>query len=178
VVAAGLVISANECLGTAVEPPALIGIPIDFILFALTLAGIALFHRHALAIAVTGLAVISLFKIAVSPFAERPGLDGWLSHLGHEWVLLANLLGLLLGFALLSKHFEASNVPARLPQFLPRQLERRPRAAGDDLRAVELSRQHRRGAHRRHDRGRSIPEQGAHRLAGCDRRRVERRRLG
>ncbi len=29
------------------------------------------------------------------------------------------LLGLLLGFALLSKHFEASNVPARPPHFLP-----------------------------------------------------------
>jgi hypothetical protein len=34
-------------------------------------------------------------------------------------VLLTNLLGLLLGFALLSKHFETSNVPARLPHFLP-----------------------------------------------------------
>ena len=34
-------------------------------------------------------------------------------------VLLSNLLGLLLGFALLSKHFEASNVPAWLPTFLP-----------------------------------------------------------
>jgi Na+/H+ antiporter NhaD/arsenite permease-like protein len=105
--------------GAPVEPPAVIGIPIDFILFALTLAGVALFHRHTLAIAVTGLAVISLFKIALSPFAEGPGLDGWLSHFGNEWVLLTNLLGLLLGFALLSKHFEASNVPARLPQFLP-----------------------------------------------------------
>src|SRR4029079_10361029 len=36
-----------------------------------------------------------------------------------EWVLLANLLGLLLGFALLSKHFEASQVPAWLPKLLP-----------------------------------------------------------
>jgi Na+/H+ antiporter NhaD/arsenite permease-like protein len=34
-------------------------------------------------------------------------------------VILANLLGLLLGFALLSKHFEDSNVPAELPKFLP-----------------------------------------------------------
>jgi hypothetical protein len=58
--------------GAPVEPPAVIGIAIDFILFALTLAGIALFHRHTLTIAVTGLAVISLFKIAVSPFAEGP----------------------------------------------------------------------------------------------------------
>ena len=34
-------------------------------------------------------------------------------------MLLANLLGLLLGFALLSKHFEESRVPAWLPQLLP-----------------------------------------------------------
>ena len=70
------------------EPPALGGIPIDFILFALTLIGVALFHRHTLAIAVSGLVVISLFKIAASPFPEGPGVMGWISHLGHEWVLL------------------------------------------------------------------------------------------
>jgi Na+/H+ antiporter NhaD/arsenite permease-like protein len=101
------------------EPPALGGVPIDFILFALTLIGVALFHRHTLAIAVSGLVVISLFKIAASPFPEGPGVMGWISHLGHEWVLLTNLLGLLLGFALLSKHFEASNIPAKLPHLLP-----------------------------------------------------------
>ena len=39
--------------------------------------------------------------------------------MAHEWVILANLLGLLLGFALLSKHFEDSNVPDVLPRFLP-----------------------------------------------------------
>jgi hypothetical protein len=155
-------------LAAPVEPPAAFGISIDFVLFALSLAGVALFHRHTLAIAVTGLVVISLFKIAFSPFAEGAGVNGWLSHLGHEWVLLVNLLGLLLGFALLSKHFEASNIPARL----------RPRTAGDDLRAVELSRQHRRGAHRWHHRTHGIPQQGPHRLSRGNRRRFERRRLG
>jgi Na+/H+ antiporter NhaD/arsenite permease-like protein len=34
-------------------------------------------------------------------------------------VILANLLGLLLGFALLSNHFERSKVPEVLPHFLP-----------------------------------------------------------
>ena len=106
-------------LAAVVEPPALGPIPIDFILFALMLAGVALFHRHTLAIAVGGLLVISIFKIAVSPFPEGPGVSGWAAHLGHEWVLLANLLGLLLGFALLSKHFEASRVPEWLPKWLP-----------------------------------------------------------
>src|SRR6478736_2237824 len=102
-----------------VEPPAIAGVPIDFVLFALTLMGVALFHRHTLPIAVGGMIVISLFKIAFSPFAEGSGVAGWLDHLGHEWVLLTNLLGLLLGFALLSKHFEASRIPQWLPKLLP-----------------------------------------------------------
>jgi Na+/H+ antiporter NhaD/arsenite permease-like protein len=42
-----------------------------------------------------------------------------LAHLGDEWVIIANLFGLLLGFALLSKHFEASRVPDWLPNLLP-----------------------------------------------------------
>jgi Na+/H+ antiporter NhaD/arsenite permease-like protein len=42
-----------------------------------------------------------------------------MTHLGHEWVILVNLLGLLMGFALLSKHFEDSKVPAVLPRYLP-----------------------------------------------------------
>src|ERR671917_349920 len=37
----------------------------------------------------------------------------------HEWVILTNLLGLLLGFALLSNHVERSKVPEVLPHFLP-----------------------------------------------------------
>ncbi len=101
------------------EPPAIAGIPIDFILFALTLTGVALFHHHTLRVAVIGLVAITFFKLALSPFATGPGFAGLAAHLAHEWVLLANLLGLLLGFALLSKHFEASQVPAWLPRFLP-----------------------------------------------------------
>jgi Na+/H+ antiporter NhaD/arsenite permease-like protein len=108
-----------QAIGAIVEPPAVAGIPVDFILFAVTLAGVALFHRFTLPIAVAGLAVISLFKIMFSPFAEGAGISGWIDHFGHEWVLLANLLGLLLGFALLSKHFEASRIPDWLPRFLP-----------------------------------------------------------
>ena len=33
---------------------AIAGIPIDFVLFALTLLGVALFHHHTLKVAVTG----------------------------------------------------------------------------------------------------------------------------
>ncbi|MGH8802398.1 MAG: citrate transporter, partial [Casimicrobiaceae bacterium] len=101
------------------EPPAVAGIPVDFLLFALILVGVAVLQGHSLAVAVTGLAVITLFKIAASPFAEGAGIAGLSAHLGNVWVLLANLLGLLLGFELLSKHFEASRVPAWLPRLLP-----------------------------------------------------------
>jgi Na+/H+ antiporter NhaD/arsenite permease-like protein len=95
------------------------GVPVDFVLFALTLAGVALFHHHTLRVALTGLAVITLYKLAFTGFKAGAGLSGLASHLAHEWVILANLLGLLLGFALLSKHFEESKVPAELPKFLP-----------------------------------------------------------
>jgi Na+/H+ antiporter NhaD/arsenite permease-like protein len=102
-----------------VTPPDVAGIPVDFILFAATLLGVALFHHHTLRVALTGLAAITVYKVLWSPFREGPGVGGLVAHLGHEWVLLANLLGLLVGFALLSKHFEASEVPAWLPRLLP-----------------------------------------------------------
>jgi Na+/H+ antiporter NhaD/arsenite permease-like protein len=37
----------------------------------------------------------------------------------HEWVVLANLFLLLMGFALLSRHFEKSGIPDEMPAFLP-----------------------------------------------------------
>ena len=94
-------------------------VPVDFILFACVLLGIALFQKHTFNIAVGGLVVVTLYKLVVTGFKPGPGLTGLIGHLGHEWVILANLLGLLLGFALLSKHFEASQIPAELPRFLP-----------------------------------------------------------
>ena len=95
------------------------GVPVDFVLFALTLAGVALFHHHTLQVALIGLAVITLYKLGFTGFKTGPGLGGLARHMAHEWVILANLLGLLLGFALLSKHFEDSKVPEELPKILP-----------------------------------------------------------
>jgi Na+/H+ antiporter NhaD/arsenite permease-like protein len=37
----------------------------------------------------------------------------------HEWVILANLFLLLMGFAILSRHFEESRVPDEMPALLP-----------------------------------------------------------
>jgi Na+/H+ antiporter NhaD/arsenite permease-like protein len=99
--------------------PSIGPIPVDFVLFALTLVGVALLHGRTMQVAVTGLVVIAVWKVMMSPFAEGAGLSGLVAHLAHEWVLVANLFGLLLGFAILSKHFEESRVPAWLPTLLP-----------------------------------------------------------
>jgi Na+/H+ antiporter NhaD/arsenite permease-like protein len=96
-----------------------LGVPVDFVLFGLTLAGVALFHHHTLPVALTGLAVITLYKLGFTGFKAGPGLAGLARHMAHESVILTNLLGLLLGFALLSKHFEDSKVPEELPKILP-----------------------------------------------------------
>jgi Na+/H+ antiporter NhaD/arsenite permease-like protein len=96
-----------------------VAIPADFILFALTLLGVALFHRHTLAVALTGLGTITAYKLIFTGFKTGSGLMGLALHMQHEWVILSNLFCLLMGFALLSRHFEDSKVPAVLPRFLP-----------------------------------------------------------
>jgi Na+/H+ antiporter NhaD/arsenite permease-like protein len=103
----------------ASEGPAMLGIPLEFVLFAMTLLGVALFHHHTLMVALTGLATITLFKLGFTGFHGVPGLSGLAAHIGHEWVTLTNLLGLLLGFAILARHFEDSRIPEVLPRYLP-----------------------------------------------------------
>src|SRR4026209_844351 len=98
---------------------AALGVPIDFVLFGLTLVGVALFHHLTLQVALAGLAVITLYKLGFTGFKTGPGLGGLARHLAHEWIILTNLLGLLLGFPRLSTHFERSKVPEVLPHFLP-----------------------------------------------------------
>ena len=101
------------------EPILLLGIPVDFILFALTLLGVALLHRHTLPVALTGLAAIVVYKVAFTGFKFGVGLGGLGHHMAHEWVTLANLFLLLMGFALLSRHFEESRIPDEMPALLP-----------------------------------------------------------
>ena len=94
-------------------------VPVEFILFGLVLVGVAAFHRRALVIAVSGAAVIAIYKILFSGLPTGPGVTGFVRHLEHEWVVLTNLLLLLLGFALLARHFEDTKIPAVLPRWLP-----------------------------------------------------------
>src|SRR5687767_15941884 len=101
------------------EPFYLLGIPFDFMLFALTLLGVALFHHKTLQVALTGLAAIVIYKLVFTGFKTGAGMTGLAVHMQHEAVILSNLFLLLMGFALLSRHFENSRVPDEMPAFLP-----------------------------------------------------------
>jgi Na+/H+ antiporter NhaD/arsenite permease-like protein len=99
--------------------PAVFGIRVEFIIFTLTLMGVAIFHRHTMYVALAGLAVVLLFKLFfVDGFSLMHHVFGH-GHEEGEWRTLLNLLGLLFGFAILAKHFEESNIPEILPNFLP-----------------------------------------------------------
>ena len=99
-------------IGCYLAPMQLFGIDISFIIFALTLVGVAVFHTRTLQVALAGLVLVVAYKFFFTDF-------NFLQHAQHEWKDLLNLLGLLLGFAILAKHFEHSGVPALLPKFLP-----------------------------------------------------------
>lgn len=99
--------------------PSIGPIRVEFILFALTLVGVALFHHQTMKVALTGLLSILIFKLIFdSEFNIVHHIIGGEGHEG-EWPVLLNLLGLLFGFAILAKHFEESGIPQKLPDYLP-----------------------------------------------------------
>ena len=111
--------SATSAATSAFAGPSLGPVPMEFLLFAVVLTCVALFHAHTMRTAIVGAVVIALYKIVWSPFKSGAGVMGFVGHLGHEWVILSNLLLLLLGFALLADMFEKSELPAILPRYLP-----------------------------------------------------------
>ncbi len=96
-----------------------LGIPVEFILFGLTLAGVAIFHHKTLQVALAGLASVVLYKLVFTGFKFGAGLGGLALHMQHEAVTLSNLFLLLMGFAILSRHFENSRIPDEMPAILP-----------------------------------------------------------
>jgi Na+/H+ antiporter NhaD/arsenite permease-like protein len=99
--------------------PSILGIRVEFILFAIALIGVAVFHKKTMYVALAGLVAVLIFKFSfdssfnlVNHIIGTPEKEG-------EWRILLNLLGLLFGFAILAKHFEESKVPEVLPKFLP-----------------------------------------------------------
>jgi Na+/H+ antiporter NhaD/arsenite permease-like protein len=118
-----LVLLVALAAGTSVSAadgsiPTIAGIRLEFFLFGLTLLGVALFHHRTMYVALTGLAVILIFKYVFTPFDMSEHLIGNVHHAG-EWRILLNLLGLLFGFAILAEHFKESRFPEILPKFLP-----------------------------------------------------------
>ena len=109
--------------------PAIGSIRLEFILFALTLVGVALFHKQTFWVAIIGLSTILIFEFIFNPefnlFKHFFGDNSLIDQLAHkdlrqgEWTTILNLLGLLLGFALLAKIFEVSGVPDIIPKYLP-----------------------------------------------------------
>jgi Na+/H+ antiporter NhaD/arsenite permease-like protein len=97
--------------------PGVFGIPAEYLIFGVTLAGVALLHRHALAVALAGLAALMAYVVVLNGLT--PGVQHLLSHFSGQYVVLLNLLLLLLGFAVLASHFEASNAPDLVPALLP-----------------------------------------------------------
>ena len=91
------------------------GIPFAFVLFVLVLLGVAFFHHYTLWVALAGAFVITLYT---GVFVKGKDLGAHFAHEGEVTIL--NLGGLLLGFALLAKFFERSNVPENLPRLLPK----------------------------------------------------------
>lgn len=99
--------------------PIIFGIRLEFILFALTLIGVAVFHHKTMYVALAGLFAILVLKYIFLPdFSFITHISGDLNHEG-EWRTLINLTGLLFGFGILAKIFEESGVPDKLPSILP-----------------------------------------------------------
>ena len=92
---------------------------VEFVLFALVLIGVALFHHHTLRMALAGAVVIALYKIVFSPFKTGAGLTGfgvalsnmypqaksvgqWVRHGWH--VALAYVIGFFVMLAIIGFH--------------------------------------------------------------------------
>lgn len=99
--------------------PMVFGIRLEFVVFALTLVGVAIFHHKTMYVALAGLAALLILKYAFLPeFSLLEHIVGTPEKEG-EWRTLLNLLGLLFGFAILAKYFEESGIPEWLPKVLP-----------------------------------------------------------
>jgi Na+/H+ antiporter NhaD/arsenite permease-like protein len=99
--------------------PSVGGVRIEFVLFGLTLVSVAVFHKRTMYVALAGLLAILAFKLIFDHnFHLGQHIFGSATNEG-EWRILLNLFGLLLGFAILARHFKESRVPDILPKFLP-----------------------------------------------------------
>ncbi len=123
------IMSSGLTFGSSNEVPFLGPVRFEFIIFGLILLGVALFHKQTFWVALTGLTILLVFKFVFDhEFNIREHLFGQTAFVNQlldkslrqgEWSIILNLMGLLLGFAILSKIFEESGVPDILPRYLP-----------------------------------------------------------
>lgn len=95
------------------QGPLLAGVRAEFLLFGVTLLGVALLHDRTFEVAVAGLASIVVLKLLTAADFDLA------EHFTREAPTLLNLFGLLLGFAVLARYFEQSQTPEVLPRYLP-----------------------------------------------------------
>ncbi len=118
-----VIVTAAPSLAFAAAPgvsaPTVLGAPVEFYLFGLTLVGIGFLHKHALLVSLAGLAAVLVYQGLVSGFPTGFGVAALAAHAHHEWVVLSNILLLLVGFEVLSNQFERSNLPDHMPSLLP-----------------------------------------------------------
>jgi len=110
-------------------PPSIGSIRIEFVLFALTLVGVAVFYKKSMYVALAGLAVILFVKLffdgSFSLSEHMLGTNPFVDQIIHkdmrqgEWSIMLNLFGLLIGFGLLATLFKNSGIPDKLPDILP-----------------------------------------------------------
>ena len=148
--------------------PTVAGIPIEFIFFAATLLGVALFHHHTMPIALGGAALIAAVqdhRFAVPCRRRR----GWVLRAPRPRVGGADepfpAAARVRAAGALLRGKPGAGDPAPLSAARPR---RWLRAAGARVRAVELPRRHRGGDDRRRRCGDRVPRQSAHRLSRGD----------
>lgn len=114
-----LLIPSSVFAGSINSVPCIGGIRLEFVFFGLTLVGVAVFQKKTMQVALLGLFLIIGLKLLFDPdfsFVRHFFGDGQKTG---EWHILLNLLGLLLGFAILAWHFEESKLPDILPNYLP-----------------------------------------------------------
>ena len=106
-----IIVPAN-LLAAGGEVPSIGPVRVEFIIFGLVLLGVAMFHKQTFWVAVIGLTVLMTFKLLFDPgfhllehfFGTTPiGEQIMNKELRQgEWGIILNLLGLLLGFSVLS----------------------------------------------------------------------------
>jgi Na+/H+ antiporter NhaD/arsenite permease-like protein len=125
-----LILFSPVCLFAAGSHVPSVGpVRVEFIIFGLILLCVALFHKQTFWVAVIGLTVLMIFKLVFDQqfnlfdhvFGKIPLGQQLMdkSLRAGEWGIILNLLGLLLGFAILAKIFEESSLPDILPKYLP-----------------------------------------------------------